>query len=223
MNGIVHPYYTVALAPAIAASVGIGATLLWQNRFDIRAATALSGMVLVSTILACVLLSRHRRVAALAAGGVVAVGGVGAAALLLVAGRLNAAVAAVGGLPGNRGVSGGACCVLDRDGRDPAHEGRYRRSGPSGHGRWCRGGPAGCLTAPTPGPGLSATLAADAERLHLGRGGVGSNNAAGYQLASGAPVMAVGGFNGTDPVADAAGVPALRRRQADPLLHPRHG
>jgi hypothetical protein len=28
---------------------------------------------------------------------------------------------------------------------------------------------------------------------------VGSNNAAGYQLSSGLPVMAVGGFNGTDP------------------------
>jgi 4-amino-4-deoxy-L-arabinose transferase-like glycosyltransferase len=28
---------------------------------------------------------------------------------------------------------------------------------------------------------------------------VGSNNAAGYQLASGQPVMALGGFNGTDP------------------------
>ncbi len=40
MNGIVHPYYTVALAPAIAAGIGIGATLLWQRRNDIRAATA---------------------------------------------------------------------------------------------------------------------------------------------------------------------------------------
>jgi len=28
---------------------------------------------------------------------------------------------------------------------------------------------------------------------------VNSNNAAGYQLASGDPVMAIGGFNGTDP------------------------
>ena len=28
---------------------------------------------------------------------------------------------------------------------------------------------------------------------------VGSNEAAGYQLASGEPVMAIGGFNGTDP------------------------
>ena len=49
MNGIVHPYYTVALAPAIAALVGIGATLLWQNRFTLPAATALSGIVLVSS------------------------------------------------------------------------------------------------------------------------------------------------------------------------------
>ncbi len=28
---------------------------------------------------------------------------------------------------------------------------------------------------------------------------VGSNNASGYQLATGAPVMPIGGFNGTDP------------------------
>ena len=33
---------------------------------------------------------------------------------------------------------------------------------------------------------------------------VGSTNAAGYQLATGAPVMAVGGFNGTDPAPEAA-------------------
>src|SRR4029077_18106433 len=51
-NGIVHSYYTVALAPAIGASIGIGATLLWRNRSDVRAATALSGTVLVTTILA---------------------------------------------------------------------------------------------------------------------------------------------------------------------------
>ena len=87
-NGIVHAYYTVALAPAIGACIGIGATLLWQRRFDVRAATALSGTVLVTSILAAVLLSRHAEwmpwLRAL-----VAVGGVGAAALLFVAGRLS--------------------------------------------------------------------------------------------------------------------------------------
>src|SRR5256884_7681243 len=32
MNGIIHPYYMVALAPGIAALVGIGAMALWQPR-----------------------------------------------------------------------------------------------------------------------------------------------------------------------------------------------
>jgi 4-amino-4-deoxy-L-arabinose transferase-like glycosyltransferase len=32
MNGIIHPYYMVALVPGIAALVGIGATALWQAR-----------------------------------------------------------------------------------------------------------------------------------------------------------------------------------------------
>ena len=31
-TGIIHPYYTVALAPAIGALVGIGAVTLWHNR-----------------------------------------------------------------------------------------------------------------------------------------------------------------------------------------------
>jgi 4-amino-4-deoxy-L-arabinose transferase-like glycosyltransferase len=32
MQGTIHPYYTVALAPAIGALVGIGSVLLWQHR-----------------------------------------------------------------------------------------------------------------------------------------------------------------------------------------------
>jgi hypothetical protein len=38
---------------------------------------------------------------------------------------------------------------------------------------------------------------------------VGSNTASGYQLATGEPVMAIGGFNGSDPS------PTLARFQAD--------
>jgi 4-amino-4-deoxy-L-arabinose transferase-like glycosyltransferase len=46
---------------------------------------------------------------------------------------------------------------------------------------------------------LSETLSDGADDYIWAAAVVGSNNAAGYQLASGAPVMAVGGFNGTDP------------------------
>ena len=42
-------------------------------------------------------------------------------------------------------------------------------------------------------------MAGDADDYTWAAAVVGSNNAAGYQLAGGAPVMAVGGFNGTDP------------------------
>jgi hypothetical protein len=42
-------------------------------------------------------------------------------------------------------------------------------------------------------------LKQDAARFTWTAATVLSNAAAGYQLASGAPVMAVGGFNGTDP------------------------
>ena len=36
MAGIFHAYYTVALAPAVAALVGIGAWVLWQHRASLR-------------------------------------------------------------------------------------------------------------------------------------------------------------------------------------------
>ncbi|MGB8405643.1 MAG: glycosyl transferase, partial [Mycobacterium sp.] len=57
----------------------------------------------------------------------------------------------------------------------------------------------GLLDSPTPGPGLTDLLTADADKYRWTAAVIGSNNAAGYQLAAEAPVLAVGGFNGTDP------------------------
>jgi 4-amino-4-deoxy-L-arabinose transferase-like glycosyltransferase len=50
MKGTIHPYYTVALAPAIAALVGIGGVLLWERRRDLGrvAYAALAVVVLVT-------------------------------------------------------------------------------------------------------------------------------------------------------------------------------
>jgi 4-amino-4-deoxy-L-arabinose transferase-like glycosyltransferase len=197
-NGIVHSYYTVALAPAIGACVGIGAMLLWRNRFDIRASTAMSAAVLVTTILAAVLLSRHAEwmpwLRAL-----VAVGGVGAAALLLVAGRLSETIArAVAGLALAVCVAAPAAYSIAT--AVTPHSGAIPTVGIPHHG--VGGGfamPGGLLDSPKPGPAISAMLANDAGDYTWTAAVVGSNNAAGYQLAGGAPVMAIGGFNGTDP------------------------
>ena len=58
-NGILHPYYTVALAPAVGAGLATGTTMLWQRRTDIRAATTLCGQTAVTAALAYVLLQQY--------------------------------------------------------------------------------------------------------------------------------------------------------------------
>ncbi|MEV0673997.1 glycosyltransferase family 39 protein [Mycobacterium sp. NPDC050441] len=193
MNGIVHPYYTVALGPAIGAVIGIGATLLWQYRADIRAARAMSGAVLVTAILSAVLLARNGDAYPWLRAAVSVVG-VGAAVLLLVVGRLERPMVRV------TAVLAAAACLAGPVAYSiataaSAHTGAIPSVGPSRGG----GGFGGMFAAPEPGPTVTATLAADADRYQWAAAVVGSSNAAGYQLATRAPVMAVGGFNGTDP------------------------
>jgi 4-amino-4-deoxy-L-arabinose transferase-like glycosyltransferase len=55
------------------------------------------------------------------------------------------------------------------------------------------------LSSSESNPALTKALQSDASRYTWVAATVNSNNAAGYQLASGEPVMAIGGFNGTDP------------------------
>jgi 4-amino-4-deoxy-L-arabinose transferase-like glycosyltransferase len=62
-----------------------------------------------------------------------------------------------------------------------------------------RGGPGGLLDGSTPPPELVAALEQDASRYEWVAAAVGSNSAAGYQLATQRSVMPIGGFNGSDP------------------------
>jgi 4-amino-4-deoxy-L-arabinose transferase-like glycosyltransferase len=198
MHGIVHPYYTVALAPAIAACIGIGATSLWHTRSDVRAATALSGVVLVTSILAAVLLSRHGEWMPWLRAAVV-VGGVGSPTLLLIAGRLTRPTAGAVAIVAVVSCLAAPAAYSIATAATP-HRGAIPSVGPAPHGMGAGfAGPGGLLDSPTPGAALSTTLSADADDYTWAAAVVGSNNAAGYQLASGAPTMAIGGFNGTDP------------------------
>jgi hypothetical protein len=61
------------------------------------------------------------------------------------------------------------------------------------------GGMGGLLNAATVSDQMKSLLDADADRYTWVAAAVGSQNASGYQLATGGPVMAVGGFNGSDP------------------------
>lgn len=82
MQGINHAYYAVALAPAIATLVGIGADLLWKRRDNMVALGVIAGTVVVSGFWAKILLDRVPSAA-------------GALATLLPSGSIVAAVGVV--------------------------------------------------------------------------------------------------------------------------------
>jgi 4-amino-4-deoxy-L-arabinose transferase-like glycosyltransferase len=94
-----------------------------------------------------------------------------------------------GGMPQNGGTAGGTT-----GGTTTGQAG-----GLGGQRGGAGGGMGGLLNAPTPSADLVAALQANADRYTWVAAGIGSQTAAGYQLGSGEPVMAIGGFNGSDP------------------------
>ena len=263
MSGIFHAYYTVALAPAIAVTLGAAADVLWRRRARSWVRIVLAASALLTGVWAWVLLGRAESwqpwlryvVVALAVVGAVLVllprrgraltaatlavlltGGLLAPAAYSVetvstahtgsivtagptvsggtggfggggaggAGGFGGRGGAVGGGPG--GAAGGTPPQL------PGGTGGGAGTG-TGTGAGTAGG-AGTATRGLPGGGggagsllgsgsvsdeLAAVVGADADRYTWVAAAVGSNSAAGYQLATGDPVMAVGGFNGSDP------------------------
>ena len=203
MNGIMHPYYTVALAPAVAAVVGIGVTVLWRRRNDIRVAVTLAGATIITTVLSYFLLQRNSDWLPWL-GWVILVAGLAAGLLLLVVGRLPARVGRMVAVVALAATLAGPAAYSVATAATP-HTGAIPSVGPSAG----FGGPPGLLDAARPSAELTALLKGNAGDYTWVAATVGSNNAAGYQLATGAPVMAVGGFNGTDPA------PTLAQFQAD--------
>ncbi|WP_369046445.1 ArnT family glycosyltransferase [Sinomonas sp. P10A9] len=248
--GIIHEYYSVALAPGIAALVGIGGGILWQRRRARFEAAALAAGVLASGLMGALLVGRATGFLAwlppvLVVAGILAALGVLAPAFgarlaprwVAWAPRTTAALALVASLAGpfaftvqtvstpHTGaiVSAGPSSGFGFGGRGrlnpglgqaqrqfgqggaaaPQGFGQTGGTGPGGTGQGGlgggRGGAGGLLGASTPSSGLTAALQNDASAYTWAAAVVGSNNAAGYQLASGLPVMALGGFNGTDP------------------------
>ncbi|MFF7370064.1 ArnT family glycosyltransferase [Streptomyces tricolor] len=278
MAGIFHQYYTVALAPYLAAVTGMGAGLLWERRREQWASIVLAASVVAAAAWGYVLL--HRTPDYLPwLKWLVLIGGPAAALGLVFAGRLSrrlalgtaaaglvaalagptaytlstlqeghtgsivtagpAGASAMGGRGGGPGAGGGM-----RDGFGggvPGGPGRQNQQGGQGPGvpggggfgggvpggrngqngqqgqQGQQNGQQGQQNGPGTGDGLpgdgvggllnGASVSSEARKLLEKDAGkytwvaaaVGSQNAAAYQLATGDPVMAIGGFNGTDP------------------------
>jgi 4-amino-4-deoxy-L-arabinose transferase-like glycosyltransferase len=217
MAGIFHAYYTVALAPAIGAVVGISSVLAWRHRHDPIASGVLAGALGLTAVWSFLLLGRSADFVPWLAP-VVLVAGLLAAVGLLVTAVLPRRVAAVLAGAGLIAALAGPAAYAVQTAATP-HTGSIPTAGPSvagGGGRPPMGGtgtaPGGAGTGTRGGGGMSgllngstasaemvAALQAGADDYTWAAATVGSNNASGYQLASGEPVMAIGGFNGTDP------------------------
>jgi 4-amino-4-deoxy-L-arabinose transferase-like glycosyltransferase len=243
MQGIFHAYYAVALAPAVAALVGMGATGLWEVRRNPMMRWWLAGTLAVTAAWSYVLLRRTPDwhpglaplvlVAGLAVAGLLAAlpwrerlggrwagrGGRRVAAAVAIAGllvvlagpaaySLDTAATAHGGAipsagPSVRGAGPGGGPRGFRGGQPPgfgrgAFPGFGQGQGGTGQG-FGQGGLGGLLDGGTPDAELVALLRQDAGRYRWVAAAIGSNSAAGVQLATGDPVMAIGGFNGSDP------------------------
>ncbi|MFE9851065.1 glycosyltransferase family 39 protein [Streptomyces sp. NPDC005576] len=279
MAGIFHQYYTVALAPYLAALVGIGAVALWEERAAWWASAVLAGTVATTAVWAYVLLGRTPDylpwlrwvvllVGLIAAAWMVFAGridrraglAVAAAALvaslagpaaytvstlntghqgsIVTAGPSGASVMGGGGGPGGGGGGmrpPGAMTGQANGGQGTGRTGQgaggggtpptgtpptgtmpgqgTRQNGTVGQnfggmpGAMGEGGPAGgggggmggLLDGATVSDAAKKLLEKDADDYTWVAAAIGSQNSASYQLATEDPVMAVGGFNGSDP------------------------
>jgi 4-amino-4-deoxy-L-arabinose transferase-like glycosyltransferase len=269
MSGIIHPYYTVALAPAVGALTGIGVVTAWRARCSMIAGRALAARAVLAaaTVVtawwAFVLLGRSAdwlpwlRPVILACGLAAAAGVIAerwlngrvvvlsVAVLALVAGLAGplaysldtaatshtgalpsagpsaASFGGPGGGPGGGSGSGGGRPSAGFGSQGGTTQGGTAQGG-TAQGGTGQPGAAGRVPGSTPGqsghfPGgqgggtggglggntqvssaITKLLTSGAAGYRWAAATVGAESAAPFQLASGEPIMAIGGFNGTD-------------------------
>ena len=203
MDGTVHPYYTVALAPAVAALVGISVAELWRGREFLVPRIVLATMAATTGVWAFILLDRTPDWLP-ALRWIVLAGSVIVAAILAVGahrlGRAAVVLATAAVLFGLAAPTAFAIYNVTHE-----HNGPGTMSGPShdaGFGHGGPGGPGGPFGGHGPG-GEEADNAALAKLLEgtdsrWAAASVGSMGVSSLELKTGASLMAIGGFTGSD-------------------------
>jgi 4-amino-4-deoxy-L-arabinose transferase-like glycosyltransferase len=184
MGGMVHPYYTVALAPAIAALVGIGAVWAWRRRSCWDGRCALAAMIVLAAVPSAVLLHRNAFGVPWLPWVIVTLAVVSAIGVLWPRPTVTALVAGcVAGLAGTTAFSVATAAT-------PHHGTIPTAVWPSiVTGAW--------ITDKATDSRLASLLAATHTPWSAATNG--SQSAAALEIASGTSVMAVGGWSG-DPV-----------------------
>ncbi|WP_239394290.1 glycosyltransferase family 39 protein [Frankia sp. CiP3] len=227
MSGIIHPYYTIALAPGIAGLVVFGGTALWRARASRVSRTLMAAAVAATGAWSFILLDRSPEWYPALRFVVVAAAVLGALALLV--GRRLFAAAGAGAAVAVVIALGAPSAAYALDTASTPHMGAIPTAGPATAGGggfpgggFAGGGFPGSVGGRFPsggfpglgaggggrgGPGVDQT--ANAELVQLLRNGQrgyrwaaaasGSQMAGSLELASGTAIMSMGGFSGGDP------------------------
>jgi 4-amino-4-deoxy-L-arabinose transferase-like glycosyltransferase len=204
-EGIFHPYYTVQLAPAVAALAGAGAVALWQlGRRHHAWRVALPLAVVATAGWAVVLLGRTPDFAPWLSPLIIAGAALGAAGLWIGATLRQRTVTLVAAAIAGATLLAGPTAYALTTVANPS-SGSLASAGPTSAGG-AFGGPGG---GSGPGGASSTSIDGDTELvayLEANQGDAtyliaafGSSSAAPIILATDQPVMTIGGFNGQDP------------------------
>ncbi len=192
MKGMVHPYYCLSLAPAVAGMVGIGVHEMWR-RHDMFGRLGVTCLILVTGVWSWWVLGRNESWLPALRWAVLG-GAVIAAAALAFSGPTRRRVAVVAaGLGAVALMAGPAAYAVATIGT--AHRGGGPMVGPA---RPETDAAAKVFGGTPENPKLAALLRDTSTRWSAAT--IGSSTAAGLELSSGTAVMAIGGFTGRDPV-----------------------
>jgi 4-amino-4-deoxy-L-arabinose transferase-like glycosyltransferase len=211
-TGVVHPYYTVVMAPALAALAGGGSVALWRlGRARRWLAWMLPAAVLGTALLSASLLRRTAGYAPGLATVVTVAGAAGALGLVIVIARLVKAktVAFAVATAGLVAVLAGPAAYVGST-ISKSVTGSFASAGPTATtqlasrgadggmgGQGGQGGGAG--TEDSVSTALISYLEANEGTAKYLVAVQGSSSGEGIILATGQPVMVMGGFSGSDP------------------------
>jgi 4-amino-4-deoxy-L-arabinose transferase-like glycosyltransferase len=190
MSGTVHPYYAVALAPAIVAIVVISGRALWLGRNNFSSRAVLAGMIAATAVWDFILLDRTSTWLPVLRWVIVVLGVLVATAVLMGVHQFKKAVAVMAAVTVLTFGIGTAAYAMST--ASQPHTGAVPTSGPTsrsmgmgGGGDQSSGTAVGTLLSQTTTTWAAATT--------------GSQSAASLELASGKAVIGIGGWGGGDP------------------------
>ncbi|MFI6999272.1 ArnT family glycosyltransferase [Nocardia sp. NPDC050175] len=192
MQGTIHPYYSLSIAPAIAGLFAIGVFEMWQTRQTWFGRIGLAALIAVTGIWSFWLLERNSAWQPELRVAILVVTVLAAAALLIPwRPRLRQRITTVALIAGLLGAIGGSAAYAVETVGTP-HLGGGPTVGPADpHGN--RGG----FGTSQDNPQLDTMLEHTTTKWSAATNG--SSTAAGLELSTNTPVMAIGGFSGSDP------------------------